>query len=361
MTTDGKRASLPSLVSLASLLESLLMIDRVLGNNYRIVEKIGEGGMGSVYRAVDLMLEREVAIKAIKPELAREKEIVERFRAEARTLARVSHPAIATIYSFFQDGGDLFLAMEYVRGRSLSKVLESSGPLAWDPAIRLLASALDAFDGTLARTTGQVTRFGGVFDSTIDRLFEGAVLGGVLYYYLERGDREASMLVFTAMVGSLCVSYVRARAEAEGVSLYDGLFTRAVRILFLCVANSARSQMAEGLARAMLGPEIEVLSAGSSPSRLNQRAVEALSELGIDISHQRSKSVDSIEPSGIDLVITLCAEEVCPVFLGRARRLHWPLPDPAAAPPEAAPQRFREVRDELRKRILRLKDKLTTT
>ena len=134
-----------------------------------------------------------------------------------------------------------------------------------------------------------------------------------------------------------------------------------MRILFLCVANSARSQMAEGLARAMLGPEIEVLSAGSSPSRLNQRAVEALSELGIDISHQRSKSVDSIEPSGIDLVITLCAEEVCPVFLGRARRLHWPLPDPAAAPPEAAPQRFREVRDELRKRILRLKDKLTTT
>ena len=119
--------------------------------------------------------------------------------------------------------------------------------------------------------------------------------------------------------------------------------------------------MAEGLARAMLGPEIEVLSAGSSPSRLNQRAVEALSELGIAISHQRSKSVDSIEPSGIDLVITLCAEEVCPVFLGRARRLHWPLPDPAAAPPEAAPQRFREVRDELRKRILRLKDKLTTT
>jgi arsenate reductase len=134
-----------------------------------------------------------------------------------------------------------------------------------------------------------------------------------------------------------------------------------VRILFLCVANSARSQMAEGLARAMLAPEIEILSAGSSPSRLNPFAVEALTELGIDISHQRSKSVETIESTGIDLVITLCAEEVCPVFLGRARRLHWPLPDPAAAPPETAPQRFREVRDELRKRILRLKDKLTAT
>ena len=122
------------------------MIDRVLGNSYRIVEKIGEGGMGSVYRAIDLMLEREVAIKAIRPELAREKEIVDRFRSEARTLARVSHPAIATIYSFFEDGGDLFLAMEYVRGRSLSKVLEGSGPLPWDQAIRLLSSALEGIE-----------------------------------------------------------------------------------------------------------------------------------------------------------------------------------------------------------------------
>jgi serine/threonine protein kinase len=119
------------------------MIDRVLANSYRIVEKVGEGGMGAVYRAVDLMLERDVAIKAIRPELAREPEMIERFRTEARTLARVSHPAIATIYSFFQDGGDLFLAMEYVRGRSLSRVLETEGALPWDRAVRLLASALD--------------------------------------------------------------------------------------------------------------------------------------------------------------------------------------------------------------------------
>jgi arsenate reductase len=131
-----------------------------------------------------------------------------------------------------------------------------------------------------------------------------------------------------------------------------------MRILFLCVANSARSQMAEGLARALLGPDVEVLSAGSAPSRLNPHAVDALNELGIDISQHRSKGVETIEPAGIDLVITLCAEEVCPVFVGRARRLHWPLPDPAAAPTESASQRFREVRDELRRRILHLKDKI---
>jgi serine/threonine protein kinase len=122
------------------------MIDRILGNSYRIVEKVGEGGMGAVYRAVDLMLDRDVAIKAIRPELAREPEIVERFRSEARLLARVSHPAIATIYSFFQDGDDLFLAMEFVRGRSLSRVLENEGALPWDQAVRLLAAAMEGIE-----------------------------------------------------------------------------------------------------------------------------------------------------------------------------------------------------------------------
>ena len=131
-----------------------------------------------------------------------------------------------------------------------------------------------------------------------------------------------------------------------------------MRILFLCVANSARSQMAEGLARQLLGTNVEIMSAGSSPSRVSPLAIEALAELGIDIAHHRSKSVENIDAGGVDLVITLCADEVCPVFLGRAKRLHWPLPDPAAASPETAPQRFREVRDELRKKILALKAKL---
>ena len=121
------------------------MIDRVIGN-YRIVEKVGEGGMGTVYRALDVMLEREVAIKAIRPELSREPEIIERFRAEAKMLARLSHPAIATIYSFFVDGEDVFLAMEFVRGRSLSGVLQSAGPLPWERAVPLLAGALDGIE-----------------------------------------------------------------------------------------------------------------------------------------------------------------------------------------------------------------------
>jgi arsenate reductase len=124
-------------------------------------------------------------------------------------------------------------------------------------------------------------------------------------------------------------------------------------LLFLCVANSARSQMAEGIARARFGDRLPVQSAGSEPSRLNPLAVRALAEIGIDISHQRSKSVDEIDRDAVGTVITLCAEEVCPVYLGHVERLHWGLPDPAGhdEPEAASLERFRFVRDELRRRI----------
>jgi len=124
-------------------------------------------------------------------------------------------------------------------------------------------------------------------------------------------------------------------------------------VLFLCVANSARSQMAEGIARALAPPGVKVSSAGSAPSRLNPLAVRALDEIGIDIRGQWSKRVDEIPPGDVEAVITLCAEEVCPVFLGGARRVHWGLPDPAGAGATEAEQlqAFREVRDELRLRL----------
>lgn len=124
-------------------------------------------------------------------------------------------------------------------------------------------------------------------------------------------------------------------------------------VLFLCVANSARSQMAEGIARNLAADSLSVQSAGSAPSRVNPLAISALAEIGIDASGQRSKSVAEIDRSAVDTVITLCAEEVCPVYLGAARRLHWPLPDPAgdAEGEAAALARFRAVRDELARRI----------
>ena len=111
--------------------------------------------------------------------------------------------------------------------------------------------------------------------------------------------------------------------------------------------------MAEGIARHLAGDRLRVQSAGSAPSRLHPLAVRALAEIDIDISNQRSKSVEEIDLATVDRVITLCAEEVCPLYLGTAQRLHWPLPDPAGQTEdqEASLERFRSVRDELRRRL----------
>jgi len=125
------------------------------------------------------------------------------------------------------------LTIAQLIGGVIAGVIIAGGELLVGGIVLIAAAALDAFDGTLARTTGKVTKFGGVFDSTIDRMFEAAILGGILYYYLDLGAKEESMLTFVTMAGSLCVSYVRARAEVEGVALYDGIFTRVVRLLFL--------------------------------------------------------------------------------------------------------------------------------
>ncbi len=124
-------------------------------------------------------------------------------------------------------------------------------------------------------------------------------------------------------------------------------------VLFLCVANSARSQMAEGVARSLAPAGVTISSAGSKPSQVNPLAIRALDELGIDIRGHRSKSVETISPDGVEVVFTLCAEEVCPVFLGKARRIHWGLPDPGGhgGSEEAQLQSFRDVRDELRRRL----------
>lgn len=124
-------------------------------------------------------------------------------------------------------------------------------------------------------------------------------------------------------------------------------------ILFLCVANSARSQMAEGIARSIAPAEIKIWSAGSHPTSVKPEAIAALKEIGINISDHRSKSVAEIPASEVDTVITLCGEEECPVFLGQAERLHWGLPDPAAVigSEEEALSAFRKVRDALSRRI----------
>lgn len=130
----------------------------------------------------------------------------------------------------------------------------------------------------------------------------------------------------------------------------------SARLLFLCVANSARSQMGEGLARSLFGRVATVQSAGSQPSRVNPNAIIAMREVGIDITSHRSKSTDEIDPASVDTVITLCAEEVCPLWPGTFERLHWGLQDPATTDPSVSNEevlaRFRATRDELRRRLI---------
>jgi arsenate reductase len=99
-------------------------------------------------------------------------------------------------------------------------------------------------------------------------------------------------------------------------------------VLFLCVANSARSQMAEALARQMFGDRVRVQSAGSAPGQVNPYALRVLEEIGADTSGLHSKHVDTIDPTSVDTVITLCSEEQCPLFLGDAERVSWAMPDP---------------------------------
>src|SRR6185295_3636648 len=105
------------------------------------------------------------------------------------------------------------------------------------------------------------------------------------------------------------------------------------RVLILCTGNSARSQMAEGLLRHLAGERFEVESAGVEPSHVRPQAIEAMREAGIDISHQRSKSVDEFAGQEFDYVITVCdnARERCPVFPGKTKRIHWSFDDPATA------------------------------
>ncbi len=126
-------------------------------------------------------------------------------------------------------------------------------------------------------------------------------------------------------------------------------------VLILCTGNSARSQMAEGLLRHDAGDRFEVFSAGTHPSLVRPEAIAVMSELGIDLSSHRSKSVDEFAGKPIDVVITVCdnAREACPVFPARTRLLHWPFPDPAGVQ-GTQPEReaaFREVRDQIRKKL----------
>ena len=118
------------------------MSERIVGN-YKILEKIGAGGMGDVMRGLDLMLEREVAIKILHSELLRQPQVVDRFRSEAIALARLNHTNIATLYNFFRHGDEFYMVMEFVHGKTLAALISESGIMQCDRAVGVLIKALD--------------------------------------------------------------------------------------------------------------------------------------------------------------------------------------------------------------------------
>jgi arsenate reductase len=128
-----------------------------------------------------------------------------------------------------------------------------------------------------------------------------------------------------------------------------------LKVLFLCTENACRSQMAEGLMNYDLAEQVKAYSAGIRPSRVNPRAIQVMAELGIDISHHYSKSVDDLAGEQFDLVITVCdqAQEQCPIFPGSTEVMHVGFPDPAKATGTEAEilTVFRRVRDGLREQL----------
>jgi serine/threonine protein kinase len=121
------------------------MIGQLVGN-YKIEEKLGEGGMGAVYKGVDTMLDREVAIKALRPELASQTSVVERFRSEAVTLAKLNHPNIAALYTMFRQGEELYMVLEFVRGETLDSIIQKRGAMSADEMIPVFCQILDGID-----------------------------------------------------------------------------------------------------------------------------------------------------------------------------------------------------------------------
>jgi arsenate reductase len=125
------------------------------------------------------------------------------------------------------------------------------------------------------------------------------------------------------------------------------------RVLFLCTHNAARSQIAEGFARVMAPQQTEIWSAGTERTRVHPAAIEVMKEVGIDISNHTSKTLDDVPWREADTVVTLCgdADEKCPAVAASVRRVHWPLPDPSAAPEAQQFEAFREARDEIHWRV----------
>lgn len=169
-----------------------------------------------------------------------------------------------------------------------------------------------------------------------------------------RSDADARVNYYGVNLGNLAQRYQQLGVGLAIPAEHSTAQLPTVTVVFLCRANSARSQMAEGWLRTLSGGRITVRSAGTQPAALHPLAEQVMAEAGIDIGHHQSKHVDALAQLCPDVVVTVCdiAREECVVWAQAATRLHWSIPDPVAEPnPAAQPAAFRQARDELRQRV----------
>ncbi|MDD1620122.1 MAG: protein kinase [Methylococcaceae bacterium] len=122
-----------------------MQLNSVVGG-YKVIELVGEGGMGTVFRGLDILLEREVALKLLRPELPHNPHLVKRFRTEAVALARLNHPHIVTLHQLFRDGDNYFMVLEFVLGETLDRLIKRCGPIPWQTALPLICQALEGLE-----------------------------------------------------------------------------------------------------------------------------------------------------------------------------------------------------------------------
>jgi CDP-diacylglycerol--glycerol-3-phosphate 3-phosphatidyltransferase len=156
-----------------------------------------------------------------------------------------------------------------VLGNIGAGALCANGEFLWAGIVVLLASALDMFDGALARATGQATPFGSAFDATMDRVSEAAVFFGLLVWMSDRGERTEELLIFVAIVGSILVSYVRARAEILGLKMKEGAFTRFERVALMGVGLITHDLSGENV----ITPVLWILAVLASFTALQRLAI----------------------------------------------------------------------------------------
>ncbi len=305
-----------------------------IGDNvgqYRVTALLGEGGMGEVYKAVDTMIEREVAIKVLRPDISRQKNLLQRFRSEAVTLARLNYSGIAMLYSFMQQGDEFYMILEYVPGKTLEAIERERGALDAKTAVPIFAKMLESmqyahdigiFHRDIKPANIMLTTWGTVkmMDFGIARVLgaarqtrEGALVGTMEYLAPERvKGSEGGPAADIYSLGVVLYEMLAGRLPFLGDNEYEmmRMHLESVPPTFLELGLNISSELESVLVRALAKREedrfatcdefLEALQQAAGPFSISKREVTALvgqmtiSQLGT-AGHSISSSAETLD------------------------------------------------------------------